>query len=57
MLFVLVSHYRVKSQVLYRELYYLLGKDTFTIRKMFESSVFIYFKKCTEYWTGLYETR
>lgn len=30
-LFVLVSHYGMKSQVLYRKLHYLLGKNTFTI--------------------------
>ena len=30
MLFVLGSHYGLKSQVVYRKLYWLLGKDTFT---------------------------
>lgn len=48
------KHYGVKSQN--RKLYYLLGKDTFTVRKMLQSLAFSYFETCSVYWPGLYET-
>lgn len=48
------KYYGVKSQ--YRKLYYLLGKDSFTVRKMLQSLAFSYFETCSVYWLDLYET-